>query len=243
MRPHRNPQFAWAEGLGNPDADERGRRGGPRGHGGHGQGHGPRGPLWLAMSGRRGPGGRRFPPDRPGGLGPGFGPGFGGPPFGGRGGRGPRARRGDIRVAVLRLLAEQPMHGYQIIQELGSRTGGVWNPSPGSVYPTLSALEDQGLVRADEVEGRRVFQLTDAGREQLAADAGRPAPWDEVAAGAGEMTDLHDVTIGVVEAARQVGVVGSTGQTARAVTLLREVCRKLYQIFAEDPEPPAGGEG
>jgi DNA-binding PadR family transcriptional regulator len=241
MHPHQHPQFAWAEGRGTAD-DERGRRSGPRGHRGHDghEGHGPRGPLWLAMSGRRGPGGRRFGPGGPGGFGPGFGPGFGGPPFGGRG---PRARRGDIRVAVLRLLSEQPMHGYQIIQELGARTGGVWNPSPGSVYPTLSALEDQGLVRAEEVDGKRVFHLTDAGREQLAADAGRPAPWDDVAAGAGEITDLHDVTIGVVEAARQVSVVGSPGQTARALTLLREVRRKLYQILAEDPEAPAAGEG
>ena len=221
-----HPPFAWAGARDQrEDRDDREGRDEREGRGSRGGRGG-----WLAMSGRRGPGGRRFP----GGAGFG-GPGFGGPPFGGRG---PRARRGDIRLAVLRLLAEQPMHGYQIIQELGSRTGGLWNPSPGSVYPTLNALEDQGLVRAEEVEGRKVFQLTDAGRTRLADDAGRPAPWDDVAAESGERADLRDVTMGVLGAAHQVGSAGSPGQIERAVALLREARRRLYQVLAEDPEDP-----
>ena len=103
-----------------------------------------------------------------------------------RGGFGPeyafgrRAGRGDIRAAILALLAEQPMHGYQIIQELAERTGGVWRPSPGSVYPTLQQLEDEELVReAASDSGKRVYELTDAGREQAAS---APAPWTAVAA-------------------------------------------------------------
>ena len=204
----------------------------------------PRPPRWFAMAGgpRRGPGPRPERGGGPGGHGPGFGGhGFGGPGFGGPfGGRGSRARRGDVRVAILRLLAEQPMHGYQIIQELSSRTGGIWNPSPGSVYPTLAALEDQGLIRADDVDGKRVFQLTDAGRADVGPEAGRSAaPWEDVAAGTGGYAELRDVVMGVVGAARQVAAAGTSSQLERAVALLRETRRRLYQLLAEDPETPA----
>src|SRR5665213_3293344 len=118
---------------------------------------------------------------RPDGFGPGFarhggfGPGFG---------RGPKARRGDVRAAILALLAEEPMHGYQIITELNERSGGVWRPSPGSVYPTLQAMEDQGRVTADKSEGKRVFSLTDEGRAEAAAAGDAPAPWENAARGA-----------------------------------------------------------
>src|SRR5579859_1816513 len=111
---------------------------------------GPRGPFALfAMGGRGRWRGRGF-------RGP------WGPP-------GPRARRGDVRAAVLALLAERPMHGYQIIQELESRTGGLWRVSPGSVYPTLQLLEDEGLIASQEVEGRRVFSLTESGQARVEA--------------------------------------------------------------------------
>jgi len=107
----------------------------------------------------------------------GFGPGFGrGGGFGPGHGRGGRTRRGDVRAAILALLAEEPMHGYQIITELTERSGGVWRPSPGSVYPTLSALEDQGLVTADTSEGRRVFQLTPKDGPRRRRPATAPPP-------------------------------------------------------------------
>src|SRR5438067_13394684 len=83
-----------------------------------------------------------------------------------RGGPGRRARRGDVRAAALALLSERPMHGYEMIQELEERTDGVWRPSPGAVYPALQLLEDQGLVTADAGAGKRLFSLTDAGREE-----------------------------------------------------------------------------
>ncbi len=109
-----------------------------------------------------------------------FGPGFGPPMFG----RGLKRERGDVRAAILALLAEEPMHGSQIITELTERSGGVWRPSPGSVYPTLQALEDQGLVTADKSEGRRVFSLTAEGRTAAEEVADGPAPWERAARGA-----------------------------------------------------------
>ena len=101
---------------------------------------------------------RHGPPfGRGGPFGAFFGDGHGGFP------RGPRARRGDVRAAALLLLAEEPRNGYQIMQEIEKRSGGVWRPSPGSVYPALAQLEDEGLIRVDEQEGRRSYTLTDIG--------------------------------------------------------------------------------
>jgi DNA-binding PadR family transcriptional regulator len=100
-------------------------------------------------------------------------------------GSGPRARRGDIRTGVLALLAESPMHGYQIIQELEARSGGVWRPSPGSVYPTLQLLADEGLVSGEEENGKRVYSLTEAGHALVEKEGVREnAPWADVAEGA-----------------------------------------------------------
>ncbi|TLM90913.1 MAG: PadR family transcriptional regulator, partial [Actinobacteria bacterium] len=100
-------------------------------------------------------------------------------PMGGPMGFGPhgRARRGDVRAAVLRLLSEQPMHGYQIIQELSQRSEGAWSPSAGSVYPTLQQLADEGLVSAEETGGKKVFSLTEQGTAEVAKTADQPAPW------------------------------------------------------------------
>ena len=116
----------------------------------------------------------------------GFGPHHFKPPFGMAGhlhgfAGGGRARRGDVRAAVLRLLSEQPMHGYQIIQELSARSGGAWSPSAGSVYPTLQLLADEGLVTAEETAGKKVFSLTEAGIAAVAETADQPAPWEEAA--------------------------------------------------------------
>ena len=91
----------------------------------------------------------------------------------GRGRGGARAKRGDIRAAVLALLAEKPAHGYEMIKELEERTGGAWRPSPGSIYPTLQLLEDEGLIKGNESEGKRRFELTDEGRR---ADGERSGP-------------------------------------------------------------------
>ena len=137
-------------------------------------------PARVATAGAPGAAGPPFGP----GFGPGMGPGFA-RRFGGPRGRGRRTARGDIRAAVLALVAEQPRHGYEIIQEIAERTGGVWRPSPGSVYPTLSQLEDEGLVRVEQAEGRRVVHLTEEGTRYVEEHrAELDAVWESVGRGA-----------------------------------------------------------
>jgi DNA-binding PadR family transcriptional regulator len=153
---------------------------------------------------------------------------------------GPKVGRGDVRVGILVLLSEGPMHGYQIIQELGERSGGMWRPSPGSIYPTLQLLEDQGLVKSEESEGRRVFQLTDAGRAEVAKrgeDA--VAPWEPFGQDT-PMLELREVGFGVMTALMQVTHSGTERQIARAKEILAEARKSLYRLLAED-EPPAQG--
>jgi DNA-binding PadR family transcriptional regulator len=162
--------------------------------------------------------------------------GFGRGGFGrGRG----RAGRGDIRAAILALLAEQPMHGYQIIREISERSQGAWEPSPGSVYPTLQQLEDEGLVEADRPEGRRTYNLTAEGRTQAEAREGA-APWELAAHGEeGAFFALRGLTFSLLGAVKQVAEVGDEAQLDRAQEILREARRQLYQLLAEDPGSPA----
>jgi DNA-binding PadR family transcriptional regulator len=176
-----------------------------------------------------------------------FGRGFG--PGGPRGPRGRgRARRGDVRNGILALLNEQPMHGYQIIQELESRSQGLWRPSPGSIYPALQMFEEAGLISGSEVEGKRVYALTDKGRELLAeklAEAGGEgaAPWDDVARETPtDVANLRQGIRAIAIAAHQVSAAGSKEQTERALAILNETRRKLYAILAEDPETESGSE-
>lgn len=153
---------------------------------------------------------------------------------GGRGtGRRGRARRGDVRAAVLALLTESPMHGYEMIQQLDERTGGLWKPSPGSIYPALSLLEDEGLVVAEEIDGKRRFTLTEAGREAAAEGADR-TPWDEVTAGVSDADqELRRVVRQIGVAARQVGEAGDDAAKTRAAEILVETRKKLYAVLAE----------
>jgi DNA-binding PadR family transcriptional regulator len=173
----------------------------------------------------------------PGGFGPGFGPGFGGPMFG----RGPKVGRGDVRAAILALLAEDPMHGYQIINELKERTSGVWRPSPGSVYPTLQALEDEGLIIADKDSGRRVFTLTDDGRAAAAELGDGPAPWEEVTRGTDtSMVDLRNLTFQVGAAIMQVAQAGTPAQVSTVQEILVQTRRRIYQVLADDGSETGG---
>jgi DNA-binding PadR family transcriptional regulator len=171
---------------------------------------------------------------------PDFAAGFGGPGgFGHQFGPGRRAARGDVRAAILVLLAEKPSHGYQIIQELERRSDGAWRASPGSVYPTLQQLEDEGLVRAVEADGgRRVFELTDTGREEAGKLAAGPAPWAEAAGSmGGGQRDLRDQVFQLLAATWQVGRTGDAAHIAEAHTILREARRKLYLILAGSESP------
>jgi DNA-binding PadR family transcriptional regulator len=176
----------------------------------------------------RGPGGQRGA-FRHHGFRPPFGPGGHG--FGGPGGQ--RARRGDIRAAVLRLLAEQPMHGYQIIQELSARSGGAWTPSAGSVYPTLQLLADEGLVSAEETGGKKVFSLTEAGIAAAAETAEQPAPWDEASQGDAN-GGLREQMPKIGAAVWQIAMSGDATKVAAAVEVLTDARKKLYAILAED---------
>lgn len=147
----------------------------------------------------------------------------------------PRMNKGDVRSAVLSLLLEQPMHGYQIIREIEDRSGGSWKPSPGSVYPTLQLLTDEGLVQAEESNGRKTYSLTAEGRAAAGDETtDRTAPWE--AAGSrdgGRMTALPKAGIELAQAAAQVGRTGDKEQVAQAVEILDEARRKLYSILAQ----------
>jgi DNA-binding PadR family transcriptional regulator len=149
-------------------------------------------------------------------------------------GHGPRANRGDVRAAILALLAETPMHGYQIIKEITERSGGVWTPSPGSVYPTLQQLEDEDLVTADTSEGKKVFSLTEAGQAANESRPGSRAPWEEVGDVDTTLIELRDVIGQVAGAVRQIARGGTAAQVAAAKSLLAETRRSLYRILAED---------
>ncbi|GAB4585310.1 hypothetical protein Ntsu_31420 [Nocardia sp. IFM 10818] len=197
----------------------RGERGG-REHGPHRHGHG-----------------RGFGPDfGPGGFGPGFGPG---PHFGRGRGRGGRGRRGDVRAAILLLLQEKPMHGYELIQQIRERSQDVWRPSPGSIYPALAQLEDEGLVLIEKVSGRKTAKLTEAGTayvEEHRTDLGDP--WQDVKDGVGDQAlDLRGLVGQLMGAVAQVASVGTAAQAEKAAEVLTEARRSLYRILAEDDTP------
>ena len=191
--------------------------------------------------GHRGRGRMRSAP-WPGPVGPfEFGPRgrpFGPPRFGGRG---PRVRRGDVRAAILDLLSEgQPWNGYQIIQEIGARTQGVWRPSAGSVYPALQQLEDEALIRAEAAgeDRRRMYTLTEEGRAYVEAHADElRASWDAVT-GSVDAADvqLMETIRQVAVAVTQVAQAGSAAQVAQAAKVLTDTRRALYRILAADGE-------
>jgi len=151
------------------------------------------------------------------------------------GGRG-RASRGDVRTAVLLLLAEQPMHGYQLMQAIAERTGGTWTPSPGAVYPTINMLEDEGLVSITADAGRKLVSITDTGREQLDENAdtwGDPFSGREATGPAGDLRRLvHDL----LEASRHLGRTGTEAQREQAARILADAKRALYLVLADSDE-------
>ncbi|WP_189219683.1 MULTISPECIES: PadR family transcriptional regulator [Streptomyces] len=178
-----------------------------------------------------------FGPFGPGHGGPGFGgPGFGPGPWGGRGRGGPRgrARRGDVRASILALLRDRPMHGYEMIQEIAERSGGTWKPSPGSVYPTLQLLEDEGLITSESTGGKKLFSLTEAGR--ATADEGPQAPWEEASRGVDQeaLSEIRQAGFGLMEAFGQVWKAGSKEQRDKALAVVNEARKKLYLILADE---------
>jgi len=185
-----------------------------------------------------------------GGFGPfGFGPGgqWGAGPWGRHGpwGRGPKAKRGDVRAAILALLAEEPRNGYQIIQEIGQRSGGGWRPSPGAVYPALQQLADEGLIRGEEGDGRKTFRLTPEGEAYVEAHADTlHAPWEAMTADfPGNVGDLLHQAGQTGAAVMQVVQAGSDAQLAAARQVLADTRRRLYSILSEDDGADTGDTG
>ncbi|SFS03784.1 Transcriptional regulator PadR-like family protein [Microbacterium sp. cf046] len=147
---------------------------------------------------------------------------------------GTRMGRGDVRAAVLALLAEKPMHGYQIIQQIEERSGGSWKPSPGSVYPTLQLLADEGLIKAEESNGRKTYSLTDEGQQVADAAGEKSAPWESSGArDTSRSGALPKAGIDLAQAVAQVGRSGSPEQVKEAVAVLDDARRKLFSILAQ----------
>jgi DNA-binding PadR family transcriptional regulator len=145
-------------------------------------------------------------------------------------------RRGDVRAALLVLLDEEPRNGYALMQEIERRSDGVWRPSPGSVYPALSQLEDEGLVVQEETEGRKSYRLTDDGKayvEENRSDLGQPwqAVLDESDEGA---LDLRGLMFGIGGAVMQIVTGGNRDQINKAQEILKQTRKDLYKILAED---------
>ena len=158
-----------------------------------------------------------------------------GPHGWGRGSFG-RAKRGDVRAAILATLAEEPMHGYQIMQRLQERSGGFWQPSAGSVYPTLQLLEDQGLVTSEDIEGRRVYTLTEKGREQAEAAKQRAEePWGGwgVSGPDDPRFKLGQAGFGLAAAVKQVLTAGSPAQVDQVQAILDDARKRIYALLAE----------
>jgi DNA-binding PadR family transcriptional regulator len=202
-------------------------------HGPQGQRPGGEGGPW----GRWGPDRRSGPPPWITGL---FGlVGQDAPP------RGPRVRRGDVRVAILAVLAEEPLNGYQVIQQISERTDGAWRPSPGSVYPTISQLEDEGLIEGDDVRGRRTLRLSQDGRDYLSGHAEEVAEvWAPFESAGGRTRDKGDGNdfaslkpeLGrVMNAVWQIISTGTDDQRRDAIGVLVEARRALYRILADHP--------
>jgi len=168
--------------------------------------------------------------------GPFWGPPPGGPFGGGRG----RRRRGDVRAAVLLLLAEEPRNGYQLMQTIEERSRGTWRPSPGSMYPTLAQLEDEGLIRGIERDGTKLFELTDHGREHVEQHGRGTPPWEEEDDPDGRsIPEIASLVIQIGKAAWQVAHEGDERQVEKARETLAETRRALYGILAEDSDATA----
>lgn len=193
--------------------DRADRRRGPRRGGRHA---GPRGHWGPGEAGG------------PGGHGAHFGPGG---PFGRRG----RGRRGDVRAAILAILAEGPSNGYQIISAIDERTTGQWRPSAGSVYPALGLLEDEGLIEQTDIDGKRVHRLTEEGTAYVTAHAEELRdPWQRVVGPGGGIIDVRDLAGQLVMALQQVAAVGTPAQQQQAVDVVTQARRDLYKILAAE---------
>ena len=162
---------------------------------------------------------------------------------GGPGGRGrPGVRRGEVRTLILGALAERPMHGYEVIQALEAKSRGLWRPSAGSIYPTLQLLSDEGLVSSEEVDGRRVYTLTDEGRKALAESPAGPN-WDQADADGDKRQDIRRLAMELAAAVIQVQRVGSAQAKGEATRILTDARKQMYRLLSEDEDAAAEDAG
>lgn len=171
----------------------------------------------------------------PPGFGPpsGFGPppGFGPPWMRGRGGRSGGRPRGDIRSAILVLLGEQPRHGYDLIKAIEERSEGFWTPSAGSIYPTLQALEDEGLITIESIEGRKTASLTAAGRAWLDERPGEEQTVFAKPGGSDEVAEVMHEFRALAEAARHAA--HTPALAAQAAAILATARKDIYRLLAD----------
>ena len=147
--------------------------------------------------------------------------------------RGRRRRRGEARAAILALLSEQPMHGYELMHQIDVRTRGMWRPSPGVIYPALQMLKNDGLVADEEVDGRRVFSLSDAGRTEADRDS-MNSSLEQIAGSADPAVfELRDAALQVGAAVTQIAQSGRRRQIERALEVLSDTRRRLYSILGD----------
>jgi DNA-binding PadR family transcriptional regulator len=146
-------------------------------------------------------------------------------------GGGRRMRRGDIRKAILASLRQEPAHGYEVMRRLEDMSGGLWRPSPGSVYPHLQMLEDEGMVQSSEEAGTRTFRLTESGVAEAAKDAQLPWESDETD---DQIRTLRQAVSQMMSAAKQLSGAGENAQVERGIAVIQKARKDLYQILAED---------
>lgn len=139
-------------------------------------------------------------------------------------------RRGDVRAALLIALLDGPGHGYELIQRLEAKSDGRWRPSPGSVYPSLQVLADQDLVTSTDQDGKRVFELTDAGRAEAEERAAGALPWEDSRA---DRVELHNELRSVHLAAKQAVAIGSPELHVQVAAILRDARKAIYRLLAD----------
>jgi len=147
-------------------------------------------------------------------------------------GGGRRMRRGDRRRAILSALREAPAHGYEIIKRLEGMSGGLWRPSPGSVYPLLQMLKDEGIVQSTEHDGTRTFTLTDKGAAQATGDTA--LLWEPMGEGDDEIYSLRLAVTQLMTAAKQLSGAGRNEQIERGTAVVQNARKEIYKILAED---------
>lgn len=143
-----------------------------------------------------------------------------------------RTRRGDIKYILLTLLAEQPQHGYELIKQLEARYGGFYRPSPGSVYPTLQLLEEGGYLTSEQIEGKRVYTITDSGR-QLLADRD-PIDLIDREDKSQQLMELKEAIADLGTAVMLVARSSNLERMSRVREMLNKVKREIYAILAEE---------